>query len=65
MAEEFETYTSVRIIKTAETGVIVAIDTDGGTKPPIYFVEKDDRYKIGLPDNDCIWCEPDEIEQLD
>ena len=44
-----------------QTGVIVAIDTDNGTNPPIYFVEKDDKYKIGMPEKDCVWCNFDEI----
>lgn len=59
-----ELYERVRIKDTNETGVVVAFDTDGGRKPPIYFVEKDDKYKNGVPDDECVWCEPDEIEVL-
>jgi hypothetical protein len=55
----------VRIKAGNIPGVIVAIDTDGGTKPPIYFVEKDDDYKDGLCDHDLIWCDSDEIEVFD
>lgn len=61
MAGTFELYSSVCIKATGVTGVIVAEDTDGGTKPPIYFVEKDERYKTGDPNNDCVWCEPEEM----
>ena len=64
MNTAFELYESVRVKNTKETGVVVAVDTDADTKPPIYFVEKDDKYKTGTPDDDCIWCLPDEIEVL-
>ena len=43
MSKTFKLYESVRIKATGVTGVVVAEDTDGGTKPPIYFVEKDNR----------------------
>lgn len=65
MAYTFELYSNVRIKATGETGVVVAEDTDGGTKPPIYFVEKDAVFKNGDPNNDCVWCDPDEIEYTD
>lgn len=64
MTNKFELYESVRIKGTDITGVIVAEDTDGGTKPPLYFIEKDDKYKIGVPDQDCIWCAAHEIEHI-
>lgn len=64
MADTFELYSSVRIKATGVTGVVVAEDTDGCTKPPIYFVEKDDPFKKGDPNNDCVWCDPDEIEYI-
>ncbi len=63
MAEIFKLYESVKIKATGVTGVVVAEDTDGGKKPPIYFVEKDDQYKTGDPNNDCVWCEPEKIER--
>ena len=62
MKQSFELYESVRIKETGVLGTIVAIDTDGGTKPPIYFIEKDDKYKNWK--NDLIWCEGKEIEKL-
>ena len=58
----FELYSSVKITGSNITGVIVAVDTDGGTKPPIYFVEKDDRFKTG--EDDLVWLEADEIESI-
>jgi len=63
MAKAFEPYSSVRIKATGVTGVIVAADADGGIKPPIYFEEKDESFKNGDPNNDCMWCEPEEIER--
>lgn len=60
----FKLYESVRIKSSGITGVVVAEDTDGGTEPPIYFVEKDDEYKTGKLDNDCVWCRPEEIEYV-
>ena len=60
----FELYESVRIKATGIPGVVVAEDTDGGTKPPIYFVEIDDDYKTGVPDEDIVWCDPEEIEYI-
>lgn len=60
----FVLYDKVRIKATNETGVIVEIDTDRGRKPPIFFVEKDDKYKTGFFPDDCIWCHWDEIEFL-
>ena len=63
MAESFKLYESVRIKATGITGVIVAKNTDGGEKPPIYFVEKDEQYKTGNPNYNCVWCEPGEIER--
>ncbi|MCC8073064.1 MAG: hypothetical protein LIO62_02935 [Clostridiales bacterium] len=62
MTEAFELYESVKIVGTGQTGVIVAIDDDGGTKPPIYFVEKDDKFKTG--NDDLIWLENNEIERI-
>lgn len=44
----FVLYDKVRIKATNETGVIVEIDTDRGRKPPIFIVEKDDKYKTGF-----------------
>lgn len=64
MTDNFELYESVRIKGTDITGVIVAEDTDGGTKPPLYFIEKDEKYKTGVPDQDCIWYAASEIEYL-
>ena len=60
----FDLYESVRIKATGVTGVVVAEDTDGGTKPPIYFVEKEEAFKTGDPNKDCVWCDPEEIEYL-
>jgi hypothetical protein len=57
----FSLYDSVRIKVGNIPGVIVAIDTDGGTKPPIYFVEKHDSYKDGQ--TDLVWCDADELEK--
>lgn len=62
MTEAFELYESVKIVGTGQTGVIVAIDDDGETKPPIYFVEKDDKFKTG--NDDLIWLENNEIERI-
>lgn len=59
-AEEYE---RVRIKKGNIPGTVVCIDTDGGTKPPIYLVEKDDEYKA-YDGNDLVWCELDELENL-
>ena len=64
MSNIIKLYESVRIKGTVITGVIVAEDTDGGTKPPIYFVEKDDSFKTGEIESDCIWCEPEELEYI-
>ena len=64
MSKTFKLYESVRIKATGVTGVVVAEDTDGGTKPSIYFVEKDDAFKTGDWEADCIWCEPEEIEYI-
>jgi hypothetical protein len=61
MAEIFELYEIVIIKSQNIPGTIVSIDTDGGTKPPIYFVEKDDAYKNGK--NDLVWCEGEEISK--
>ena len=63
MEKAFESYSSVRIKATGVTSIVVAEDTDGGTKPPIYFVEKDEPFKNGDPNNDFVWCEPEEIER--
>ena len=57
-------YEPVLIKQTGQTGVIVDVDTDGETRPPVYFVEKDDPYKIGIFSEDCIWCRYDEVELL-
>lgn len=62
--ELFELYESVRIQAAGVTGVVAAEDTDGGAKPPIYFVEKDDAFQTGNWETDCIWCEPEEIEYI-
>lgn len=64
MTNTFELYESVRIKGSGVTGVVVAEDTDGGTKPPIYFVEKDEKYKVGSPDKDCVWFSSHEIEHI-
>ena len=53
-------YTRVEITATKTPGTIVSVDTDGGTKPPIYLVEIDDEYKTGGPD-DCTWRDPSEL----
>ena len=53
-------YESVKVKSENITGIIVAIDTDNGTKPPIYFVEKDDIYKTG--ESDLEWYESHELE---
>ncbi len=58
----FKLYESVRFKNTGETGVVVAKDTDGGTSPPIYFVEKDETFKTGDPNKDCVWCNSEEID---
>lgn len=58
----FELYSSVKIKESGITGVIVAVDSDKGTKPPIYFVEKDDEFKTG--ENDLVWLEAREIESM-
>ena len=60
----FELYESVRIKATGVTGIIVAKDTDGDTKPPIFFVEKDDAFKTGKASEDCVWCDSEEIERI-
>lgn len=54
----FPLYEGVRIKGTSVTGVIVAVDTDGNTKPSIYFVEKDEIFKSGDPNADRVWCAP-------
>lgn len=64
MTDTFELYENVKIKGTDVTGVVVAEDTDGGTKPPLYFIEKDDKYKVGVPDKDCVWCAAQEIEHI-
>ncbi len=56
MKKQFELYEKVKIIATDETGIVVAIDTDGGTKPPIYFVEKDGEFKTWTS-KDLAWYE--------
>lgn len=63
MTDVFELYENVRIKGTDVTGVVVAEDTDSGTRPPIYFVEKDEEYKTGEPDEDCVWCAVHELER--
>ena len=59
---KFDMFDSVKIIAENITGVIVAIDTDDGKKPPIYFVEKDDKYKTGK--NDLEWFRCCDIEKV-
>lgn len=60
----FDLYERVIIKETGVTGVIVAEDTDGGTKPPICFVEKDDHFKTGVPNEDCVWCDPKNLDPV-
>ncbi len=62
MSNRFNLYEQVKIKFSDETGTVVAVDTDGGTKPPIYFVEKDDKFKNG--ENDLVWLEASEISNI-
>ena len=62
MKECFDLYTAVRVKDQGITGVIISVDTDGGTKPPVYLIEKDDKHKTGK--NDLVWVEPHEIELI-
>lgn len=57
-------YDKVKIKKTGKKGTIVFIDTDGGTKPPIYFVEIDQEEKTGEGKEDMVWVETEEIVKL-
>lgn len=59
----FLEYDKVRIKKTGKHGTIVYIDTDGGTKPPIYFVEIDQEEKTERDEENMIWCEEEELDQ--
>lgn len=60
----FKMLDKVRIKSNQNTGFIVYIDTDGGTKPPIYCVEI-----LEIESNDLsevlIWYEEDEIEKIE
>lgn len=57
----FSEYDKVKIKEIGKHGVIVCIDTDGGTKPPIYFVEIDQAEKTEHDEENMIWCEEDEL----
>lgn len=57
----FSEYDNVTVKKSGKKGTIVYIDTDGGTKPPIYFVEIEQEEKTGNFKEDMIWCNGDEL----
>lgn len=59
----FLEYDKVKIKKTGKHGMIVSIDTDGGTKPPIYFVEIDRAEKTEHDEENMFWCEENELEK--
>ena len=60
----FAEYDSVKIKKSGKHGVIVYIDTDGGTKPPIYLVEIDQKEKTEHEEENMIWCEENELDRV-
>ena len=60
----FSEYDKVKIKKTGKHGAIVYIDTDGGTKPPIYFVEINQEEKTECDEENMIWCEEEELDRV-
>ena len=64
MKIEFEIYETVKIKSENVIVYIVSISTDSGTKPPLYFIEKDDKFKIGDFSKDLVWCSREEIEKI-
>lgn len=59
----FGLYDKVRVKSNQKIGFIVCIDTDGGTKPPIYYVELSESESDDLNDV-LVWYEEDEIEKI-
>ena len=57
----FEIYEAVKIKSSGKTGEIVAIDTDGGTKSPLYFVEICQKDKTGNLNEDMLWLEEKDL----
>ncbi len=64
MTKRIKLYDSVKIKDGGSTGVVVDIYTDGSANFPVYFVEKDDECKVGVPEKDLVWCKSDEIELI-
>lgn len=59
-----EDYTRVKIKGTEICGTIVAIDTDGDTKQPLYAIEKDDEYKK-RDGQDIVWHLEDDLISIE
>lgn len=55
----FKLYDCVMIRESHIAGYVVAIDDDGGKRPPIYLVEKEDAEKTGT--DDLVWLDEEEI----